>query len=203
MTSDELESFIAAGKTLLVAVDERDTLTGQHLNRVATLAEHLAMALGLADEEVRRARAAGQVHDIGKIAIRDTVLFKDGPLDQQEWSVMQTHSVIGQRILTASGNPLLASIADIVRSHHEHHDGSGYPDGLAGDEIPLLAQVVSMVDAYDAMASPRPYRPPQSHERILNILLTEVGAKWAPQLFDAFTGVFAEHPWLASPLTRH
>ncbi|GAA5181754.1 HD domain-containing protein [Niveibacterium umoris] len=200
MTQDQFDAFIAAGKSLVVAIDERDTVTSRHLNRVATLAEYLALHCGTSETDARRARAAGQLHDIGKIAIPDAVLFKDGPLTHEEWSIMQSHSAIGQRILIASENPHLASIADIVRNHHEHFDGSGYPDGLAGDEIPLLARIVSLADAYDAMASPRPYRPLQAHTRIMSILSSEVGTKWDASLFDALTGVFDNNPWLAAPL---
>lgn len=196
MTATEYQSFMLASRALLVALEERDRHTGWHMNRVATLAERLAGELGLPEGEVRQARAAGLLHDIGKVAIPDAILFKPGPLTLAESLEMRAHAVIGERILLASQLPVLAGIAPIVRHHHERIDGSGYPDGLRGAEIPRLAQIVSIVDAYEAMASDRPYRPSQGHVRIMTMLAAEVTVKWAPALFAALERVFAKDPLL-------
>jgi HD-GYP domain-containing protein (c-di-GMP phosphodiesterase class II) len=197
MTEEQFTAALLAGKGLLAALTERDRYTVWHQDRVGLLAEHLARQLGLSGSEVRQARATGIYHDIGKIAVPDDALFKPGPLTHAEWSAMQAHSEIGERILMASENPLLRSIAGFVRHHHEKYDGSGYPDGLSGGEIPLVAQIVSIADAYDAMASERPYRPIRRHETIVAVLAGEVWQKWDGTLFDALVRIFERDPEVA------
>lgn len=190
MTEDQFAATVLAGKGLVAAMLARDHTTVWHQDRVALLAEHLARQLGVSDAEARQARSAGLQHDIGKIAISDATLFKQGPLTQAEWLEMQAHAEIGERILRATENPLLCSIAGYVRHHHERFDGTGYPDGLQGSEIPLIAQIVSIADAYDAMAAVRAYRPPRPHRAIIAILTSEVGQKWDGAMFDALVRLF-------------
>jgi putative nucleotidyltransferase with HDIG domain len=190
MTEEQFSAAVLAGKGLIAAMHERDHGTARHLNRVASLSERLAQHLELADIEVKQTRATALYHDIGKIAVPDEPLFKPGPLSPAERATMQTHPEIGERILKATENRFLGSIAVFVRHHHERFDGSGYPDGLAGNTIPLVAQIVSIADAYDAIASERPYRPTQRHETTVATLAAEVGQKWNADLFDALVTMF-------------
>jgi diguanylate cyclase (GGDEF)-like protein len=139
-------------------LDERDRVLSTHMDDVARLAELTAIGLGLDEHEIERVVLAAELHDIGKSAIPDAILFKPGPLSGEELSFMRRHTVIGERIVAAA--PALAGAARIVRSSHERVDGGGYPDGLAGDEIPLGARIVFACDAYSAMTSGRPYAEP-------------------------------------------
>lgn len=190
VTHEQFLATVLAGKGLVAAMQARDHTTVWHQDRVALLAEHLGRHIGVSEAEARQARSAGLYHDIGKIAISDATLFKQGPLTQAEWLEMQAHAEIGERILRATENPLLCSIAEYVRHHHERFDGTGYPDGLVGSEIPLIAQIVSIADAYDAMAAVRAYRPPRPHRAIIAILASEVGQKWDGAMFDALVVLF-------------
>jgi two-component system, cell cycle response regulator len=140
---------------LLAVLAERTPDLDHHVKTVAALAEAVARRLGMADLEIQQVRRAAVLHDIGKIAIPDGILSKPGPLDADEWVLMRQHTVIGQRILTAA--PALQAVGKIVRATHERYDGRGYPDGLAGEAIPLAARIVFACDAYDAMTATRPY----------------------------------------------
>jgi HD-GYP domain-containing protein (c-di-GMP phosphodiesterase class II) len=133
---------------------------------------------------------AASLHDIGKAAIPDSILDKPGPLNGEEWAFMRTHTVIGERILTAA--PALIEAARLVRSSHERWDGSGYPDGLAGQMIPLGARIISVCDAYDAMASDRPYRSRMSPEVALEELRRCAGSQFDPVVVAALAAVLAE-----------
>jgi HD-GYP domain-containing protein (c-di-GMP phosphodiesterase class II) len=143
------------------ALAECDGSLVVHLGRVAELACATARRLGLSSEEAEKARQTAQLHDVGKVAIPDAILNKPGPLDASEWEFMKRHTIVGERIISAA--PSLAGVAKLVRSTHERHDGGGYPDGLAGDEIPLIARIVSVCDSYDAMVTERAYRGARSH----------------------------------------
>src|SRR5204862_2654033 len=121
-----------------------------------------AARMGKHDEELYYLLQAAELHDVGKMAIPDAILKKPGPLDQEEWEFIRGHTVIGERIVSAA--PALAPVARLIRSSHERWNGTGYPDSLKGDEIPLGARVVAVCDAYDAMIGPRPYRPGLSQE---------------------------------------
>ncbi len=142
--------------TLVAALDADDQYTAGHSTAVAIYARDIAAGIGLSPEEQRLAHLAGLVHDIGKIGLPDGLLEKPGPLDRLERVEMERHSVIGERILANVED--YAEVATIVRHHHERVDGQGYPDGLVGDEIPLLARIVAVADAYNAMTSERSYR---------------------------------------------
>jgi len=127
---------------------------------------------------------AAALHDVGKVAIPDAILDKPGPLDETEWEFMRTHTLIGERILAEA--PSLAEAAKIVRSSHERHDGGGYPDGLAGEEIPLAARIVAVCDSFDAMTSDRPYRTAMSTEGALSELHNCSGTQFDPVVLAAF-----------------
>jgi putative two-component system response regulator len=154
--TDELDSAESIIISLALTVEARDKYTGGHCERMAAYAATLGRHLGLTGDEVGALRRGGYLHDIGKVAIPDAVLQKTGPLTPDEFEIVKRHTTIGDRLC---GNlRLLRMVRPIVRCHHERCDGSGYPDGLGGEEIPLLAQIMGIVDVYDALTTDRPYR---------------------------------------------
>jgi putative nucleotidyltransferase with HDIG domain len=171
---------------LALALSERDRGTGQHSEQVVALAGAVARRLNLDGEEVERIAAAALLHDIGKVAVPDSILSKPGPLNDEEWAIMREHTVVGERILRAV--PGLGPVARMVRHGHERFDGAGYPDGLRGEEIPLGARVVLACDAYDAMTSARPYRDALSHEQAVAELTAGSGTQFDPRVVDALLG---------------
>ena len=167
------------------AVEARDEGTGDHCDRLATLAARLGEHLGLDSESLKTLRRAGYLHDIGKIGIRDAILLKPGRLDTEEWKVMRSHVEIGVEICA----PLrtLRPVLPVIRHHHERRDGSGYPDKLAGDDIPLLVRVFQVVDVFDALTNDRPYRRALSVEEALAVQREEAAhGWWDPQILEAF-----------------
>jgi two-component system, cell cycle response regulator len=169
---------------LLRAQTERDRALGEHASDVAELAEPVARRLGLAGDDLQYVRQVAELHDLGKLAIPDAILDKPGALTDDEWELVRRHPVVGQRILAAA--PALVHVAEIVRSTHERFDGRGYPDGLAGTEIPLVARVIAVCDAFDAMTSNRPYRPARSVEEALEELRRCAGTQFDPAIVAAF-----------------
>lgn len=180
------------GRVLSEALNERDGFTRRHCDRVIELAGSFGRACELSGEDLRHLRLAARFHDIGKIGIPDHVLLKPGRLAAEDWAVMRTHPERGQRIVESIGIDGIADIARSVRHHHEHIDGSGYPDSLAGEDIPYAARMISIVDGYDAMAESRPYHPGRPHEEIMDIMQTEVGHKYDPYLFDRFAAMIVD-----------
>jgi diguanylate cyclase (GGDEF)-like protein len=175
---------------LLRAVEERSPSLGGHVGDVAGLAVRVARHLGLSEEEVADVRAAAELHDVGKLAVPDAILDKPGPLDDEEWAFMHRHTIVGERILLAA--PALAAVAPLVRASHERWDGGGYPDGLAGERIPLGARIVSLCDAFDAMVTDRAYRSAMSLHDALDELERCAGTQFDPAVVDAFRAVLAE-----------
>lgn len=159
--TDDLESAESVILSLALTVEARDPYTEGHCERLASYAVALGSALGLSDDDLAALNRGGFLHDVGKIGIPDALLLKDDKLTAEEYQQIKEHSVIGERLLGDLRS--LAAVRPIVRHHHERLDGSGYPDGLRGSEIPLLAHVVSIVDAYDAMTTARPYRGTMSY----------------------------------------
>lgn len=162
----------------------RDPETGGHIRRVGHYAEMLTRAAGLDQETARVVGIAASLHDIGKVAIPDAILLKPGPLSVSEREKMRRHAQIGHDILADSGSSLLNLAAQISLTHQEHYDGSGYPAGLSGDEIPIAGRIVAVVDAFDSITSDRPYRQPRSPERALQILREGSGTQFDPELID-------------------
>ncbi|HQU34511.1 MAG TPA: response regulator [Thermoanaerobaculaceae bacterium] len=158
------------------AVEARDEGTGDHCDRLSLLGARLGQHMGLDPESVKTLRRAGYLHDIGKIGIPDAVLLKPDKLDEAEWVVMRSHVEIGVQICA----PLrtLRPVLPIIRHHHERRDGSGYPDGLSGDDIPLLARVFQVVDVFDALTNDRPYRKALSAEDALAVQREETARGW-------------------------
>ena len=178
---------MSATAALLQVVRERDPSLGAHTHEVAGWAADVARALGADADTIEQARLGGELHDVGKTAIPDAILDKPGALNELEWEFMRRHTVIGERILLA--DPLLAPIAPVARSHHERWDGGGYPDGLAGEEIPLAARIVAVCDAYEAMIADRPYRAGRPPEEAVEELLRCAGGHFDPAVVDAFLAV--------------
>ncbi|MGH3137517.1 MAG: bifunctional diguanylate cyclase/phosphohydrolase [Gaiellaceae bacterium] len=165
---------------LLEALSLREPELQAHLEGVGSLAVEAGRMLGLRRDELDELARAAQLHDLGKLAVPDEILHKAGPLDEREWAFIRQHTLVGERILRAS--PALRSVASLVRSSHEHWDGSGYPDGLAGEDIPLASRIVCACDAYAAMTSNRPYRDAVSPTDALNELMRLAGAQFDPNV---------------------
>lgn len=188
----ELEqAYVDAVLALARAVDARDAYTADHSERMARWAEAVARRLGCAPGEVQEVRWAALLHDIGKLGIPDAVLRKPGPLTEDEWDAVRRHPVLGEEILRPVRR--LAGVAKLVRHHQERWDGTGYPDGLRGDRIPLGARILAVVDAYTAMTDRRPYRPPRSHEEAVAELRRCAGTQFDPRVVEAFLEVLEAH----------
>lgn len=168
------------------AAEYRDDTTGQHIIRVGRLSEQIGRVLGLSEERLFELRHAAPLHDVGKIGVPDAILRKPAPLTDDEWALMRQHPEIGARILEGCDYPVIQMARTIALTHHEHWDGTGYPQGLRGEEIPLWGRIVAVVDAYDAMVNNRPYRPALSHEQAIETLQSEREKQFDPQIVDAF-----------------
>jgi HD-GYP domain-containing protein (c-di-GMP phosphodiesterase class II) len=167
-----------AADDLIAQLAVRDPDLGEHAGDVARIATAAALRLGLSDEAARQVGLAAELHDIGKLAIPDHILHKPAPLDPDEWQIMHTHPEIGAWILEAS--PLLAPTAPLVRASHERHDGTGYPYGLRGEQIPLGARIIAVCDAYDAMTTQRVYNEPMTPRAAIERLLYAAGTQFDP-----------------------
>ena len=176
-----------ASNALLRVLIERSPTLAEHGDSVSALAAQMAQLLRLPDDEAHQLAQAAELHDIGKVAIPDAILNKRGALDDDEWAFIKQHTMIGERILAAA--PALAHIGTIVRSSHERWDGHGYPEGLAGDETPLGARIISVCDAYVAMTSDRPYRAAMSPEVAVATLAENAGTQFDPGVVEALCGV--------------
>ena len=170
-------------EVLLSVLQERDAELAGHLSAVAQLARSVGERLGLPDPELHDLTLAAELHDVGKLAIPDSILSKAGPLTEDELLFIHRHTVIGERILSSA--PALARISRIVRSTHERLDGTGYPDKLSGDQIPLLSRIVAVCDAFQAMIEDRPYRAAVSEEEAVAELRRRSGAQFDPAVVDA------------------
>ena len=181
---------------LLRALAERDPDLGEHISGVAALAEAVARRLNLDDEQIDHTRHAAELHDVGKMAIPDAILDKPAPLEPAEWEFIRRHTLIGERIVAAA--PALRPVAALVRSSHERWDGTGYPDQLAGEEIPLGARIVAVCDAFDAMIADRPYRLGVDAVLALGELGRCAGTQFDPAVVAAFTAAFYDRAELGN-----
>src|SRR5262245_18687422 len=191
--TDELESAEAIILGLGATIEARDPNTQGHCQRLAKFATTLGRELGLDNSDLAALERGGYLHDIGKIAVPDSVLLKDGKLDAQESQMMREHPVVGDAL--CAGLRSLQAVRPIVRSHHERLDGSGYPDGLKNAQVPLLAQIVSIVDVFDALTMERPYRGARPADEAFDVLSTEASRGWRDRaLVDAFVDIVKQTP---------
>jgi len=174
------------------ALEYRDNDTNDHTLRVAKYSRMISERLGLSRQECRSIYLASPLHDIGKVAISDGILLKPGSLDDAERAIIKTHAEIGARILRGSGSDLINLAAQIAACHHERWDGKGYPNGLAGEAIPLAARIVAIADVFDALTTERPYKNALPIADALAILAAERGRHFDPACLDAFLSAYAE-----------
>lgn len=192
--TDELEKGEGVLFALALSVEARDPSTGDHCDRLARASVALGKRLGLPRAQLKALYRAGILHDLGKIATPDAILLKPGALTELEAAAIRKHPLIGERICAPLRSMRL--VVPIIRHHHERLDGSGYPDGLAGEAIPLPAQILQCVDIYDALTSARPYRPAYKHEHACAILREEAARGWRnPDLVDALIDL-ASKGWM-------
>jgi putative two-component system response regulator len=171
------------------AAEYRDDDTGQHTERVACMARRLAQALGLPPEETERIYHAAQLHDVGKIGISDTILLRPGKLSPEEFKAIQAHTTIGASILDGSQSELLQLASVIALTHHERWNGTGYPHGLAGEEIPLPGRIVAVADVFDALTHVRPYKPAWPADQAIAEIVRQRGQHFDPAVVDAFVTI--------------
>jgi putative two-component system response regulator len=183
--TDELERAEAVLFTLARSIEGKDPYTHGHCERLSEGSTRLGAHLGLAEDEITALRRAGVVHDIGKVAVPDAILLKPGKLTEDEWKLMREHSVVGERICAPLKSFRL--VLPIIRHHHEKLDGSGYPDGLRGDAIPMTARILQIVDVYDALTTERPYKRAFSSADAFQTMREEVDKGWWDRhIFDKF-----------------
>lgn len=188
---DQLERAESVITTLGLTIEARDPYTAGHCERLARDAVSLGRALGVDDAMLKCLWLGGFLHDLGKIAVPDRILLKNGPLDANERSVIHTHPVVGADLVREMRT--LDEVRPIIRHHHERFDGSGYPDGLQGEEIPLGARIMAVVDVYDALCTDRPYKSAFSHQEAIAILQQETKAgSWDPHVVEAFVDLFRD-----------
>ena len=176
--------IVSSVRALVLATEARDSYTAGHNLRVALLALKLGEALGLPPEQLRALAQGGVIHDVGKVQVPDAILNKDGPLDAEERALIEKHPVTGYDMCRHLG--LMQQEMEVIRNHHERWDGSGYPDGLAGEDIPLLARVLAVADVFDAVTSRRSYREAWSHERAHALIREEQGRHFDPACVRAW-----------------
>ena len=187
LLSDQEDTLLASLAMIAQAIDAKDPYTAKHSKNVSNIAVRLARAMGLDEGEVRRVRVAALMHDIGKVGVRGSIIRKPGKLDAQEGEAMRQHPVISAEIMRPV--ELLGEAAEIVRHHHEHIDGSGYPDGLKSLEIPLGSRVVLVADAFDALTTDRPYRKGRSKQEALEVITAHAGTQFDATVVAALRSV--------------
>ena len=175
-------------------VEYRDDETGAHVRRVGRFSALLASVAGLDAARCELISYASALHDVGKVGIPDAVLLKPSRLSHEERAVVETHAQIGYEVVKDSGSEVLQAAATIAWTHHEKYDGTGYPRGLVGDEIPIEGRIVAIADVYDALSSDRVYRPAFPLARVREIMVAERGSHFGPDVLDAFLAEIADRP---------
>jgi cyclic di-GMP phosphodiesterase len=188
--TDELDHIESVLFTLARSIEGKDSYTGGHCDRLSDYSERLGRRIGLSQDKITALRQGGIVHDIGKVAVPDGILLKPGKLTPEEWKVMRQHPLIGERICAPM--KLFRPVLPIIRHHHEKLDGSGYPDGLKGEKIPLLARIMTIADVYDALSTDRPYHTALPAQGALDIMERDVKKGWWDRvLFNEFKAILA------------
>ncbi|EAX47344.1 metal dependent phosphohydrolase [Thermosinus carboxydivorans Nor1] len=192
LSSEREEMLLSAIESLVAALEAKDAYTYGHSSQVSAIASAIGRQIGLSEQELFNVRIAALLHDIGKIGVPDQILNKPGRLDETERQTIEQHPVIGAKIL--AGIPALARVTDMVKHHHARWDGKGYPEALAGEEIPLGARIIAVADAYQAMTSDRPYRSGMAADVAMAELRRYAGSQFDPKLVAAFAEVWSECP---------
>jgi cyclic di-GMP phosphodiesterase len=183
--TDELECAESVLFALARSIEGKDPYTAGHCERLSAYSAALGERLELEDEQIKALKRAGVVHDVGKVAVPDSILLKPARLTPEEWKIMKEHPLVGERICAPLKSFRL--VLPIIRHHHEKFDGSGYPDGLRGEDIPITARILQTVDVYDALTTVRPYKPAYSVTEALDVMKQEVDRGWwDPQIFRQF-----------------
>lgn len=196
----ELESLYSSMvQAMGRAIEAKDRYTQEHIARVVAMSMAIGRELELPEDKLRALEVGAALHDIGKIAIPEAVLNKPGKLTPEEFEIIKEHAALGSEILEPV--PFPPEVVEAVRHHHEKWDGTGYPDKLAGMQIPLMARIVAVADVYDALTSDRPYRAAWSHERAMEFMSSQVGTHFNPEIFRAFEAAMAHTPSLCSQAT--
>ena len=194
-------AHLEAFEQLAILTEFRDADTGAHTDRVGDLSAEMAHALGRPPEWCELLRLAARLHDIGKVAVPDSVLFKTGPLTVEEYEMMKAHTSMGHRILAGNSAPLFQLAAELAQSHHEWWDGSGYPLGLNGGSIALSGRIVAVADVYDALCSKRPYKRAWPEDEAARFVVSGRNGQFDPEVIDAFVSVLtARDPELGARL---
>jgi GAF domain-containing protein len=194
------EAYLNSVLSLAKAIDAKDSYTSKHSQQLEAMAVAVAVEMGLDRQTIEDLKFGAQLHDVGKIGMPDSILKKPGPLTPEEWSTMHRHPEIGEKIL--SPLPKLRGAAAIVRHHHERYDGKGYPDGLKGDEIPIGARILAVVDAYSAIVDRRVYKEPRTHEEAIEELKRNAGTQFDPKVVEVFLRIFEANPIVPHVITR-
>ena len=193
----ELESLYSSMvQAMGRAIEAKDRYTQEHIGRVVRMSLAIGQELGLSEKKLRTLEVGAALHDIGKIAIPDTVLNKPGKLTPEEFDLVKEHAALGSEILQPV--PFPPEVVEAVRHHHEKWDGTGYPDRLVGESIPLVARIVAVADVYDALTSNRPYRAAWSHQKAISFMKSQVNTHFNAEIFAAFEIVMKENPAICS-----
>jgi HD-GYP domain-containing protein (c-di-GMP phosphodiesterase class II) len=191
LNSDAEQTYKQTVSALAVAVEARDTYSRGHSDRVAKYAMMVAHTMSLEEKTMIMIQDAAELHDVGKIGIEDELLRKIGMLDEEEMKIMRKHPVIGESIVKPIHS--LSNLCDVIRHHHEFLDGTGYPDGLKGDEVSVGARILAIVDAFDAMTTDRPYRKAKTHEEAFAELRRFSGTHYDDRIVESFIKVLSEN----------
>ena len=187
--NQSLKIICTTGKALQAALMHRDEYTQSHCERVTYIAVQTGKLLGFDQEQLKQLEAAAIFHDIGKIGISDDILLNPGKLTCEQYQQMKSHVAVGASIAEKLDIPHADKVAEIILHHHEHYDGTGYPQGLKGDEIPLPSRIITIIDVFDALSSTRRYREPLSAEKTLDKMGKEMGHEFDPKVFEVVSQV--------------
>ena len=205
-TSELEKAYADTVVRLTLASRYKDEETGTHIQRLSHYSKALGLCVGLSEDEAQLIFDAAPMHDVGKVSIPDMIMQKRGPLDEQEWEIVKRHPVFGANLLAGSPSQLLETAREIALTHHERWDGTGYPQGLKGNDIPLGGRLIMLVDTYDALRSRRPYKPAFTHTKVCDIILhgddRTRPTHFDPQLLKAFREIHEQFDMIFSEIAE-